>query len=292
MASSHIALAIAVICVLGSNFVVTKWGLDRLPPLALCSWRFLLSFFPACLFLPRPRGRLRLLVAFGVITGLGQFGLLCIAMRGLIGVGLASIVVQTQAFFNVALATLVLHEKLRVTQILGCFLAAAGLVLIVSTAGTFTTVLGMVLVLGAALSWACCNVLIRASGYEGDLVAFLVWSSLFAALPLIALSLLFDGTEALLRPAGSGQLDLWLIIAWQAFANTIFGYAVWNSLIRSYSLSRIGPLTLLVPIFAMTMSALLLGERLHALEGVAAAMIVAGVALPYLERMRTRHRST
>jgi O-acetylserine/cysteine efflux transporter len=282
MSGRHSALALAVIVIWGSNFVVMKWGLDRLPPLALCAWRFFLSFVPACFFLPAPVGRWRLLVAFGVLTGLGQFGLLCIAMRGFISPGLASIVVQTQAFFTVGLAAFLLRETVRPGPIIGCVIAAAGLGIIALNAGTSATLSGVVLVLLAAFSWALCNVLIKASGYSGDLIAFIVWSSLFAALALTVLSLVFEGAEALVSPVMRPDPTVWLIFVWQAYANTIFGYAVWNSLIRRYTLSRIGPLTLLVPIVAMGFAALLIGEKLYGWKLLAAFLIISGVAAPML----------
>lgn len=275
-------LALTVVAIWGSNFVAMKWGLALMSPLALCSWRFLLSFVPACLLIRRPQAGLPLLAAFGVLTGVGQFGLLCIAMRDMIDPGLASVVVQTQAFFNVALAALVLKEQVRPIQIAGCLVAAAGLALIAAGAGTASSIGGMVLVLLAALSWATCNVLLRRANYAGDLVAFLVWSSPFAAGSLAILSLVFESPQALATPIVAPIFDLWAILGWQAFANTIFGYAVWNSLIRRYSLSRIGPLTLLVPLVAMSLSAWLLGERLGGREISAAVLIFAGLAVPFL----------
>jgi O-acetylserine/cysteine efflux transporter len=281
MTTPHLVLAASVIGIWASNFVVVKWGLDRLPPLTLCTWRFLLSFFPICLLVPPPKDHWRLSMAFGAITGVGQFGLICIAMSGPITPGLASVVVQTQAFFNVALAAVVLREHVRIGQVLGCLLGAAGLAVIASNGGDSVTGLGLLLALLSALSWAVCNVLLKRSAFSGDLVAFLVWSSLFAVLPLTVLALLVDGAEALASPVTRPDPYLWLIIGWQAYANTIFGYGVWSELIRSYSLSRIGPLTLLVPVIAMALAALILGEALTAWKLAAAAFIVLGVSAPY-----------
>jgi O-acetylserine/cysteine efflux transporter len=292
MSRPHSALALAVIVIWGANFVVMKWGLDRLPPLALCAWRFFLSFVPACFFLPVPAGRWRLLTAVGVLTGLGQFGLLCIAMRGLISPGIASIVVQTQAFFTVALAAFLLRETVRPAQIIGCLIAATGLGIIAMNAGTSATLGGVALVLLAALSWAICNVLIKASAYSGDLVAFIVWSSLFAALALAGLSLIFEGAEPLMSPIMRPEGGVWMIFVWQAYANTIFGYAAWNTLIRKYSLSRIGPLTLLVPIVAMAFAALLIGEKLQSWKLLAGVLIISGVAAPFLVGLWKKERSS
>lgn len=267
--------------------MVMKWGLDRLPPLTLCTWRVFLSFFPACLLLSPPKAQWRLLLIVGGLMGVGQFGLLAIALQGQISPGLASVVVQTQAFFNVALAAVVLRERIEGAQVLGCLLAACGLAIIALKGGTTATTLGIALVLLSALSWAVCNLLMKRSGFSGDFVGFIAWSSLFATIPLAGLSLLTEGPTALLSPFLRPSLDVWLILAWQAYANNLFGYAVWNGLIRNYGLARIGPLTLLVPVIAIALSALLLGEELADWKLLAAGFIIAGVAAPYVRRSRT-----
>jgi O-acetylserine/cysteine efflux transporter len=290
ISAPHLALAAAVIGIWGSNFVVVRWGLDRLPPLALCTWRVFLSFAPACLLLRPPATQWRLLITVGVIMGVGQFGLLSIALQGHISPGLASVAVQTQAFFNVALAAIVLREQVKRVQVLGCLLAATGLLIIAIYGGTAATASGIVLVLLSALSWAVCNLLIKRSGFSGDLVSFITWSSLCATIPLASLSLLTEGGAALLSPVSQPNLEVWLILAWQAYANNLFGYAVWNGLIRSYSLAQIGPMTLLVPVVAIALSALLLHEELTAWKLAAAAFIIAGVAAPYASSFRPNSR--
>jgi O-acetylserine/cysteine efflux transporter len=214
--------------------------------------------------------------------GVGQFGLLTIAIQSQISPGLASVVVQTQAFFTVALAAVVLREHITGMQVLGCILGAAGLGVVALNAGTAATGLGLVLVLMSALSWSICSLLLKRSGFSGDLAGFITWSSLFATIPLAGLSLLTEGAEALISPLSHPSLDVWLILGWQAYANNLFGYVVWNSLIRNYTLGRIGPLTLLIPVVGIGMSAMLLGEELAAWKVAAAGLIIAGVAAPYV----------
>lgn len=244
-------LALSIVLIWASNFVALRWGLDQMSPLALCFWRFLLSFFPACLFVRIPRVSWKLAIGFGVLTGLGQFGALAAAIQGHISAGLASALVQIQAVINVALAGLVLHERVTRAQIVGCLLSLVGLGIFMVRPEANAKPLGVLLVVTAAVSWATCNVLIKADGYRGHLLQFLVWTSPIAMLSLGALELLIDGPRQMLTPLTHPTVSLWTIIAWQAFANTLYGYAVWNFLIRRYSLGRIGPLTLLVPIVAM-----------------------------------------
>ena len=100
----HLLLALLVMAVWGSNFVVIRIGLDHLPPLLFAALRFSAAFLPAALFLRPPSAPWRNLAAYGVLIGAGQFGMLFLAMSGHITPGLASLVVQTQVFFTIALS--------------------------------------------------------------------------------------------------------------------------------------------------------------------------------------------
>src|SRR5687768_9183286 len=91
----HALLAIAVTAVWGTNFVVIRLGLDDLPPLLFAALRYTFALLPAALFLRRPDVPWRRLAAYGLLIGVGQFGLLFIAMERHISPGLASLVVQS-----------------------------------------------------------------------------------------------------------------------------------------------------------------------------------------------------
>ncbi len=92
----HFLLAIAVVAVWGTNFVVIRIGLDHLPPLFFATLRFVFALLPAVFFLRRPAVSWGNLAAYGFLTGAGQFGALFLAMQGSISPGLASLVIQAQ----------------------------------------------------------------------------------------------------------------------------------------------------------------------------------------------------
>ena len=129
---THVLLALAVVAVWGTNFVVIRIGLDHLPPLTFAVLRFTFALLPAVFFLKKPAVPWRNLAAYGVLIGAGQFGLLYIAINGFISPGLASLVVQTQVFFTIGLAMWLAKERLRSFQIVALALAAVGLLVIVS----------------------------------------------------------------------------------------------------------------------------------------------------------------
>ena len=78
----HALLAVAVMAVWGTNFVVIHIGLQHLPPLLFAALRFAAALLPAVLFIKRPTVPWRNLAAYGLLIGVGQFGILFIAMNG------------------------------------------------------------------------------------------------------------------------------------------------------------------------------------------------------------------
>src|SRR5690606_14650660 len=127
---SHLLLALAVVAVWGTNFVVIRWGLDGLPPFLFATLRFVLSALPWLIFVPRPTVSWRAMAAVGVLLGPGQFGLLFFAMDGRISPGLASLVVQLQVFFTIGLSLWLMRERVQGYQLAGLVLAVAGLAVI------------------------------------------------------------------------------------------------------------------------------------------------------------------
>lgn len=274
-------IAIAITAVWGSNFVVIHVGLEQLPPLLFAALRFTFALIPAVLFIKRPAVPWRNLAAYGVFVGAGQFGLLYTAMSGYITPGLASLVVQTQVFFTILLAGVLNGERLRVFQVIALLLALAGILIILRHTDATTTALGLALVLAAAAGWAASNMVVRATP-SVDMLGFVVWASFFSAVPLFAMSFVFEGWPAISTGLANATAATWGAVAWQSAGNTLFGYAAWSALLARYPVATIAPMTLLVPIFGMGASALALGEPLHDWKLAAACFVMSGLALNVL----------
>ncbi|KWT66015.1 Permease of the drug/metabolite transporter (DMT) superfamily [Hyphomicrobium sulfonivorans] len=274
-------LALAVMAVWGSNFVVIRMGLDDLPPLLFAALRFTFVVFPAILFLKRPPVPWRNLAAYGLFIGAGQFGLLFLAMSGSITPGLASLVIQLQAFFTIGIAAAMTGEKVRPFQIAALLLAASGIGIILSHTDGSTTPLGLALVLSAALSWAIGNIVVRATPGV-NMLAYVVWGSIFSAPPLYLMSLIFEGVPAIREGLANADINTAAVIAYQAIGNSLFGYAIWGWLLSRYPAATIAPMSLLVPVFGIAASALWLAEPLQDWKLGVAALVMAGLCLNVL----------
>lgn len=279
MPLNHLLLALAVVFVWGTNFVVIRWGLDGgLPPFLFATLRFALSALPWLLFMPRPAVAWRKLAWFGVLLGVGQFGLLYLAIQGHISPGLASLVIQLQVFFTIGLSLLLLKERVRAFQVVGLLMALGGLALIALNLGAQVTWLGLGLVLAAAFFWACANLVAKSAG-RVNMLHFVVWSSAFAVPPLLLLSLLIDGPVAIGHALQAASAATWATVLWQALGNSLFGYGAWNWLLARHPAATVAPMALLVPLFGMGASALLLGEAMPGWKLGACALVLGGLAL-------------
>jgi O-acetylserine/cysteine efflux transporter len=277
----HLLLAVAVMAVWGSNFVVIKLALEHLPPLFLAALRFACAFLPAAFFLKRPAVSWANMAAYGILIGAGQFGLLFLAMKSDITPGLASLVVQIQVFFTIAMSMRLTGERVRLFQWAALALATLGLAVIMMNADGSATPLGLGLVITAAFCWSSGNMVSRAAG-KVDMLAYVVWASAFAVPPLFLFALVFEGWPAMVTGVQNATGVTWAAVVWQAVGNTMFGYGVWGWLLARHPAATVAPMALLVPVFGIGASALFLGEPMQDWKLLAAALVMGGLALSVL----------
>lgn len=278
MAPKDLLLALVVILAWGVNFVVIKVGLHGVPPMLLGGLRFLLASVPAVFFVRRPRIPWRLLVLYGSTILLGQFVFLFSAMYVGMPAGLASLVLQAQAFFTLFFARFVLGERLRAQNLVGLAIAAVGLVAIAVQGGRGMTLAGFALTIGAAALWALGNVVTKKVG-KVDLVSLVVWASLVPPVPFFALSYGFEGPQRIGAALTSLSGASIFAIVYLAFVATLLGYGLWSRLMSRYPAGQVAPFSLLVPVVGLASSALLLDERLTHAQLAGAALVMAGLAV-------------
>src|SRR4051794_26755732 len=124
MRPSDWLIASLVVIVWGVNFAVIKTGVAEVPPLLLGALRFALAAFPALLLVRPPKLPLRLYLAYGMTISVGQFAFLFTAIHLGMPSGLASLVLQSSAFFTMLFAALWLKEHWHANQLAGLVLAA------------------------------------------------------------------------------------------------------------------------------------------------------------------------
>ncbi|MFT6430050.1 MAG: O-acetylserine/cysteine efflux transporter [Halopseudomonas sp.] len=292
MSSRDLLLALVVIVVWGLNFVVIMTGLQHMPPLLMGAMRFALVVFPAILFVKRPQVPWRWLLAYGLTISLGQFAFLFSAMAVGMPAGLASLVLQSQAFFTLLFAAMFIGERVRVANLLGLVVAAAGLSMIGMQVDRIMTLAGFLLTICAASMWALGNVITRRIG-KVNLVGLVVWGNLVPALPFLALSWWLEGPAAIKGALSGFGLESMLVLVYLAFGATLLGYSIWGRLLSRYPASQVAPFSLLVPVVGLTSASLLLGDRLGQWQMIGAVLVMLGLLINVcggwaLDRLRSR----
>jgi O-acetylserine/cysteine efflux transporter len=282
----HIFLALIVALLWGFNFVPIKSGLADYPPFLLLALRFALVAV-LIVVVPPPAIPWRRLVLIGLVHFTAQFSFLFLGMANGMPPGLASLVMQSQAFFTIALAAFWLGERPTGRQAVGLALAVAGLGLIGAGIGGDATLLGFGLTLAAAASWACGNILVRELG-KVDVLRFVVWASAIPVLPALILSLIFEGPGTIVHSLANPSISGLLSLLYLGLASTVAGWGIWNTLLRLYPASVVAPFSLLIPIFGAASAALIYGERFDTTRLGGMALILAGLALLSLRLPRGR----
>jgi len=279
---SHLLLALAIVAIWGTNFVVMKNCLAVFPPFLFAALRYTFALLPMAFLIPRPKVPLWNLALYGLLIGVGQFGIVYYAVNSQISPGLASLVIQTQVFFTIGFAMLINQERLRLYQVFALLLALIGLLLIALHTDATTTLLGLALMVFAGFSWGAANTVGRYAGIGSprELLAYVVWASTFAVPPLLLISAVFEGGVAHLSAVlEQAPLGAWLGVFWQSWANTLFGYAAWAWLLSKHPAAVVAPMPLLVPIFGMGASAIYLDEGLPAWKLFAAGLVMVGLLI-------------
>lgn len=268
--------AVLVAVIWGLAFIPVKYGVDSIPPLMLAALRFFFTALPAVFFVPAPKAKASIVIAYGLVLGLGQFGFVFSAMAMGVSVGLTSIAVQTQVFFTILLTVLVFRERPLAHQIAGTLIAFAGVVLIGQNKLGDVVFVPFLMVLAGAFCWGAANVIGKAAG-RIDMLSFIVWSSLVSPLPLALLSLAVDGQAAIdaIAPPSLKTLVIALFLAW---AGTLFCFGMWSHLLSRYPAASVAPFALLVPLVGVIAGAVFLGERIAAIELAGGFLVMAGLA--------------
>ncbi|MES2759746.1 MAG: EamA family transporter [Pseudomonadota bacterium] len=278
MTVPDICMALGVVLIWGVNFVVMKVGLQDLPPILFSALRFLFSALPLVFFVKRPPLPWRLLAVYGMFQFAFQFTLLFTGLKLGMPAGLASLVIQLQAFFTMGLAVLMLGERPKVVQLCGALVAFCGMALVAVHLEGKATLIGFACVVLAGACWAVANIATKKMGQVSAL-SLVVWGALVATPPLLAASWVVEGAAAWQLAARQFSGTTLMTVLFQAYPNTILGFGIWSLLMRKYATATIAPFALLVPIVGMLSATLLLGESLQWWKVAAGLLVLGGLAL-------------
>lgn len=288
MSRRDLALAFLVVTIWGANFTVIKLGLEGIPPMLLIVLRYIFAALPAIAFVKRPVIGWKYCAAYGLTVGVGQFGCLFYSMEIGMPAGVASIILQSQAFFTPLIAAVLLKEKLHKRQVIGLFIASLGLYCIGgSLSGNSVSAIplgALILIVCAAAFWGLSNIIVRyaanqsaARGENLDMLSLVIWSSIVPPIPLLGIAFTLDTPQTLLAAIKNLNALSVFAVLFLAYCATLFCFGTWNILLSRYPAGMVAPLSLLVPVSGLITAQIVLNEHLSAIQWLGSLLILIGL---------------
>ncbi|KQT59818.1 MULTISPECIES: DMT family transporter [unclassified Aureimonas] len=272
----------------GGSFFFTGIAVRELPPLTIVFLRvalaavILLAALRA-IGLPMPKSRSVWMAFFGmgVLNNVVPF---CLIVWGQthIASGLASILNATTPLFTVVVAHgLTTDEKMTGGRLAGVLLGLLGVVVIIGPAvlGTFgTNVLAQIAVLGAALSYAFAGIYGRRFKRMGiPAMATATGQVSASAIMLLPMVLVVDRPWTLPMP----HMTTWAAMIGIAALSTALAYVLYFRLLASAGATNLLLVTFLIPVSAIVLGSLVLGETVQVKH--VAGMLCIGLGLAAID---------
>lgn len=277
MSAKHYLIILAVITIWGINFLFMKFALDDIPPMVLGMLRFVGVLLPAIFFVKRPDVAWRWLILYGLTISFGQFSLVFLALTLGFATGLSALVLQAQVFLTVLFARIFLKEPVRANHLMGMLLAGIGLVLI--GVGQYQGNLSLwsgLPVLGASLSWAFGNIVVKKIGAV-DALSLVVWGNVSTLLAFVLACVGLYGVAGTMAHIGNLSTLGVVSVAFLAYVSSLVGYTGFGYLLARHSAGKVVPFILLVPVIALLSGMVVLGERLGAWHWAGIVVVMVGL---------------
>jgi O-acetylserine/cysteine efflux transporter len=260
----------AVLCAIwGLVFIVQRLALEDAPPAWVAALR---SGIAAIVLLPLA-GRLRgfgrrglgLVLVLGVTN---QFGFLGLQVAGLrtVAAGPAAAIIYLQPVLVVLASGPFLGERLTARRLVGALLGFAGVAVVGLHQAQSTSAGGVLLLLGAAVSWTAGALVTSAA--DAPVVPLVVGQHLVGAPPLLI-------TALIVEPFPAVSLKLALCVLFAGVCGSALAWMLWSMLMRRGDTGVVSTWLFAVPVLAAVLGVVLLGEPLS-IELVIGIALVAG----------------
>jgi len=277
----------------GGSFFFARIAVAEIPPFTLVMFRVTIAALVLQLWLGLrgPRFGLAFPMAgsffiLALLNNVIPFSLMFLGQTE-IGAGLASVLNATTPFWTAILANMLTHdEKLSWTKFLGILFGIAGTVVMIGP-GLMTGLGGPIwaklALVGTALSYGFAFIFARRFRHipppvvaTGQLTA--------SAIITVPLVLLLHGPVGLF----SASAHVWAAVMALAVLATSFAYIIYFRIIASAGATNASLVTLIVPVSAILLGTIFLGERLETFE--IAGMALIGLGLVTIDGRLLRRR--
>ncbi len=266
----------------GGNYIFVLVGLQYTSPLWLASLRAGIGFVGVLIYMLAIR-HTRVLDAAGrrdaLLLGLPTTAIFLgfwFVAASQVPAGEAAVIIYTFPLWVALLSPWVLHHRLTSRHWAAVAIGFGGVILISqpwAASGQSVPPLALVELLAAAVSWAVGTVLFqrRFRGVEAMREANLFQLG-GGALALFAATLVVGPLAV-----PDGPAVFWVAVLWISIFGTSYAYVAWYVLLAHVQAVTLATYTFLVPLVALALGTVFLGERLSPIELVGIFLVIAGV---------------
>lgn len=279
MTSTDIFKMLLFVLFSASSLVVQKIALEDVSVYQMNFVRMMtLGIFCFLFWSRRPENLLRYFL-IGLYANVLNCLLVGFALMTTLNIAISATLVQTNAFFGVFFAWLVLKERPSWNAVLGMGIASAGI--FVLAGGTIEGLLsspGILLLLGASSFWGLGFTYMKKHNI-GSTPRDIVWVTAMSALPLFPISLFMEGPEVFFNGLRGMTGRAFICIAVAAFFSTLLATNIYVKLSQKYPAYLTMPFLLLFPFFSGILAWILLGDTPGREQIFPASLILFGVLL-------------
>jgi drug/metabolite transporter (DMT)-like permease len=271
----------------GGTFVAGRIAAREMGPFSAAFLRFVMASVFLFGFAFKSHGRIPTLdrkqFFFVVLLGLtGVFAYNACFFSGLktITASRASLIIASQPAFIALLSSWLFRERLDSLKIPGIMLSIAGAVTVISHGHPLTIFSnsvgpGELFILGCVASWVAYSLIGKAAMKSLSPLLAVTWSCGIGAVCLLPFAL----AEGVFRNIGGFSLMAWLGILYLGFFGSALGFIWYYEGIKAIGPARAGIFINLVPVSAVVLAYLMLGETLDASLVAGAVLVISGVYL-------------
>ena len=266
----------------GGSFFFARVAVQVVPPLTLVLFRVAVAALALHLYLLGRnirfwdyRQHALEFAGLGLLMNVIPFSLLFIGQT-VLGAGVESILNATTPIWTVVVAAvLTVDEKVTLNKLAGILLGIFGLIVMIGP-GALTGLGGPLwaelAVIGATLSYAFAGIL--AKRFKGVPPTVTSTGQMTAStLIMLPLVLVYDGVPDI----ASIDTGIWLAILGLGLLSTAFAYILYFSIVRTAGATNASLVTLIVPVSAILLGTIFLGEHLAAHDFMGMALIALGL---------------
>ena len=283
MKAQHIAFILLIDLLWAFNIVAIKEAVQLIAPLLSVALRYGVVLLVCATSLRLVKGRMRLVLMTGLITGAIQFGLGAYSYQVTTNLSALAIAGQLGVPLSLILAILIDGERIQWRRTAGIALAVMGVMLLVFDPRIADEPLGIFLTFGASLCWATGNLLFRRLTGVPVLTLY-GWQAIVSIPVLLTASWFLEPGGIAALPAVPLSGFLW--VTYSAIAASLIGHAGMSWLLQRYPVTLITPFTLPTPMLAVAIATLFYGTPVTPLMWVGGALTLAGVAIITLRSAR------